>query len=259
MITLGCSWTWGYGIQNDETYSAHLQNNLKNWTVINAGHSGADIDYAIFSAASFIEENNVDFVVFQLSTLDRITLGTDGFDNFLEAKYFNGKDESIYYESKEAEHKRLIGIADNIKIKYTDGSYSADIESKKHEFNSSGMKNINFEKYNNFVSVLTENVSFSTFQMQKKFMNLLMFENYLRAKKIKSLYFSYLPLPNDVYKSKYFRRFRKSVNFIDDSWKQWLNKNYPNNNFFIDSTHVSSEGNKILAEQYLAPYINKLI
>lgn len=45
MITIGYSWTLGHSIKAHETYSAHLQNNLSGWQVINGGHCGADIEY----------------------------------------------------------------------------------------------------------------------------------------------------------------------------------------------------------------------
>jgi hypothetical protein len=259
MVAVGCSWTWGHSIKSYETYPAHLQNCLKDWQVINAGHCGADIDYTIFSAFNLIETQKVDFIIFQLSTLDRITLGTDGFDNFLDNKYFNGKDESIYYESKNDKFQRVIGIADNAKTKYTDGSYSAEDKFKHDEFKHSGMKNLNYKKYRNFVSVLTENVSYSTYKFQKTFSNLVIFENYLKKHNIKSLYFSYLPLPNDILESNFFLKFKNSVNYIEENWKSWLERTYPSNDFYIDRSHINHAGNKILAEEYLIPYIEKLL
>jgi hypothetical protein len=262
MIAIGCSWTWGHGIESDKTYSAHLQNYLNGWQVINAGHCGVDIDYAIFSAVNLIENQSIDFVVFQLSTLDRITLGTDGFDNFLGSKYYNDKDESIYYEDVECEYKRLIGINDNIKTKFTDGSYIGSIDENKFnedEFNSSGLKNTSLNEYKTFVKVLTENISYSTYRFQKNFLNLLIFDSYLRNKNIKSLYFSYLPFPEDIYQSKYFIRFRESTNLINESWKTWLHKKYPDHDYYIDRSHINSNGNKVLAEEYLMPYIEKIL
>lgn len=259
MISVGCSWTWGHGIESHETYSAHLQNRLDGWQVINAGHCGADIEYAIFSAFNLIESHPVDFVIFQLSSLDRFTLGTDGFENFLEGRFYNGRDESIYYEDEKSQYKRLIGITDNVKTKYTDGSYSAEDKFKQHEFKWSGMKNTNYKKYSQFVSVLTENVSYSTYHFQKNFSNLLIFENYLKNKNIQSLYFSYLPISDDVFKSKFFQFFKKNVTMIEDSWKIWVKNNFPKNNFYIDLSHINNYGNKVLAEKYLMPYIEKML
>jgi hypothetical protein len=259
MISVGCSWTWGHGLESHETYSAHLQNRLDGWQVINGGHCGADVDFAIFTAMSLIESMPVDFVVFQLSSLDRITLGTDGFENFLEDRFYDGKDESIYYEDTESQYKRLIGVTDNVKTKYTDGSYSAEDHFKHEEFKWSGMKNLNYKKYRTFVSVLTENVSYSTYHFQKTFSNLLIFENYLKQKNIRSLYFSYLPVSDDAYSSKYFKLFQTNVTMIKESWKTWLHKTYPNHNYYIDLSHINNEGNKVLAEEYLMPYIEKML
>lgn len=259
MISVGCSWTWGHGIKSHETYSAHLKNKLTDWEVINGGHCGADIDFAIFTAMSLIESMPVDFVVFQLSSLDRFTLGTDGFENFLQGRFYDGRDESIYYEETESQYKRLIGITDNVKTKYTDGSYSAEEKFKEDEFKWSGMKNLNYKKYKNFVSVLTENISYSTYHLQKNFSNLLIFDKYLKHKNIKSLYFSYLPISRDVFKSNYFKLFQKNVDMIEESWKTWLHKKYPKHNYYIDLSHINNHGNKVLAEEYLIPYINKMI
>lgn len=259
MISLGCSWTWGYDLKTEETYSAHLQNMLPEWQIINAGHCGADVEYSIFSAMNLIEEMDIDFVIFQLTSFDRLTLGTDGYENFLNGRYYNNKDESIYYEDLDSYYKRLIGIADNIKTKYTNGSYILDDEFSKREFKYSGMKNLDFKNYRNFIKILTENISYSTYNFQKKMVFLLMFERYLKSKNIKSLYFSYQLLPADIATSKFYKRFIGEVNFIKEDWKTWLQKNYPCHDFYIDLSHLNSEGNKILAEKYIMPYLKDLI
>lgn len=259
IISLGCSWTYGHDLKINETYSAHLQNMLPGWQVLNAGHSGADIEYAIFSAINLIDEVDVDIVIFQLSSFDRMTLGTDGYENFLNDVFYNGKDESIYYESDNSSYTRVIGIADNIKTKFTIGSLVVDDVVSKDEFKDSKIKMVDFVSYRTFVKVLTENISFSTYNFQKTMTFLLTFERYLKSKSIKSLYFSYLPIPIDITASRYYKKFAEEVNFIKDDWKTWVGKNYPYNNFFIDSTHINNEGNKILAEKYILPYLLELI
>lgn len=259
MIAVGCSWTWGYGLDSGETYPAHLQNCLNDWQVINGGHCGADIDFSIFAAMSLIESIPTDFVVFQISSLDRYTLGTDGFENFLQDRFYDNRDESIYYESHSSRYKRLIGVTDNIKTKYTVGSYSSQDKFKQDEFQNSGMKNLDYKKYNDFVSVLTENISYSTYHFQKNFSNLLIFEHYLRNKNIKSLYFSYMPWSLDVHNSEYFKKFIDFSNVIDTEWNVWLKRKYPDNDYYIDITHMNNVGNKVLAEEYLMPCIEKLL
>lgn len=259
IICVGCSWTYGHGLPSNETYPAHLQNYLKDYTVINAGHCGADINYAIFSAVRLIEEYNPSLVIFQLTSFDRITIGTDGYKNFISDVFYDGKEDKIYFEDEHDVYKRVIGIADNIKTKITHGSYMATDNDLGSELKDTTIKNLDLNQYRNFINSLVENIMHSNYMHQRIFNDLFLFQKYLELKNINLQYFYWLHYKGkfkDSYNSKLFN----SNKLIEIPVVQWFKENYPTKNFYLDNGyHLSSCGNQILIREYLMPYLEKLI
>lgn len=256
IICVGCSWTYGYGLKSKETYCSFLEKVSSPYQIINAGHCGADINYSIFSATKLIEKYRPKIVIFQLTSFDRITLGTDGFNNFLNNDFNFKNQSSCYYDETDDNNIRLIGINDGIKTKYTQGSYIATEKDRIKELKFSGIKKTNSEKYKNFLDVLFENVIYSDYEIDKVMNNLFLFKNYLKYKNIKSLWFFWLPNPD----KEYFKIFLQNESYIEMSVFEWLESKYPENNFFIDNGfHISEKGNKILAEEYLLPYLSEML
>jgi hypothetical protein len=259
IVCVGCSWTYGYGVEADQTYPAHLQNILSDYTVINAGHCGVDIDYAIFSAVRLIEEYNPCFVIFQMTTLDRATLGTDGYSNFLNGVFYDGREDLIYVEPESTQYIRLSGIGDNTKTKFTPGSYLSSDDRKKIDLKKSNFKNTDVEQYKTFISTYTENIIYSNYSHQRTFNTLFLFQQYLINKKINSLYFYWVNYKGS-YKESTSNNFFNSNNIIEEPVDAWIKNQHSNKNLYIDNGyHLSSEGNKLLAEEYLFPYIKKLL
>jgi len=255
IVSLGCSWTYGHGLSADQTYSAHLQKRLPEYKIVNAGHCGSDIDYAIFSGVKLIEKYDPEVVIFQLTSFDRMTLGTDGFENFLKNDVVTNHTSRIYYDTN-TDYTRLIGINDGIKTKYTHGSYISSTADKKEELESSGMKHLDFKKYKNFVDTLYENVVYSDYEIEKRINNLFLFKEYLESKKIKSLWFLWTPNTN----VEFFKKFFKKETFIETPVLEWLKQYFPNNNFFIDNGyHISEKGNMLLAVGYILPKLKPLL
>lgn len=259
IVCVGCSWTYGHGLTADQTYPAHLQNALPDYTVINAGHCGADINYTIFSAVRLIEEYNPCLVIFQMTTLDRATLGTDGYSNFLNGIFYDGREDFIYTEPESTEYVRLSGIGDNTKTKFTIGSYLNTDNQKKIDLKKSNLKNINLEHYKAFVSAHTENIIHSNYTHQQTFNTLFLFQQYLINKNINSLYFYWVNYKGS-YKVSNSNKFFNLTNTIEDPVKLWLEQQYLNKNFYIDNGyHLSNDGNKLLVNEYLLPHIKKLL
>jgi hypothetical protein len=256
VISLGCSWTYGHGLDDNETYTAHLQKIFPEYKFVNAGHCGADIDHAIVSGVKLIEEYKPKAVIFQITSLDRVTLGTDGFENFLKNNFTINYDSKIYYSNTDKENIRVIGINDGTKTKYTQGSYLASEQDQKKELKFAKMEQVSLEKYKNFVKVLYENVVYSEYEFDKKINNLFLFKKYLELRNIKSLWFFWLPSSD----KDFFKNFFKDDNFIDIPLTEWFKKNYPGNDFYIDNGfHISDEGNKLVADEYIAPELRAML
>lgn len=259
IISVGCSWTFGHGVSANETYSAYLQDSLDNCQVINAGHCGCDNRYSVFSAVRLIEKFNPDMIIFQLTTFDRMTLGTDGFDNFIKDRFYDDREDEIYYEENELPYKRLIGIGYNSKTKLTHGDYIASDRDLQGSLVDSKMHTVRLDNYKNFVKILTENVTHSNYNHQLFISNLFLLQQYLKLKKIKAIYFNWIDNTKDI-SGPYVSKWLDTNHFVTDSVKHWLTKNYPNENFYIDNGfHISAKGNKILSDHYLLPLIRKIL
>ena len=163
----------------------------------------------------------------------------------------------MYYENVESDYKRVIGIAHNTKTKVTHGTYLIDDLSKELKF--SKMKNISSKEYKKFISTLVENVLHSNYYHQKLYTDLFLFQQYLKLKNIKSLYFHWIHYKEKFKKNCNSELFDSSTT-IDMSVKEWFEKHYPTENFYIDAGyHLSNNGNKILVEQYILPNLIKLL
>lgn len=254
IVCVGCSWTYGHGLENRDTYSAVLQDGLKNYKVINGGHCGADITYSIFSAVRLIKKFEPKIVIFQITSFDRITMGTDGFENFLENSSFSKYDD-IYYED-DKDYLRLLGIGDNVKTKFTHGSYIADDDYKFIDFTDSKIRS-KFKEYKSFVKILFENIIYSDYYCNQNWTNLFLFQQYLKSKGIKGLFFQYLH-ERKTPKTPVIKSMFDYDDTIPVTFRKWLDINYPNENFFIDNGyHLSRKGNEILINEYLMPYLRK--
>ena len=255
VISVGCSWTYGLGIDSSQTYSAHLQKIFPEYKFINGGHCGADTDYAIFSGVKLIEKYKPKVLIFQITSLDRYTIGTDGFDNFINEVAPVTYNSNIYYESQD-NNARLIGINNGVKTKYTQGSYTKNKKEINHEMKESCMNRVNLKKYKNFVDILYENIANSEYEYDKKINNLFLFKEYLKQKEIKSLWFFWA----EPYNNKFFKNFFVNETYIDIHVTKWLSMHYPKKSYYIDSGyHTSSEGNKIIATDYISPKLEELL
>ena len=63
MLVLGDSFTWGYGVEDDERFTDVLENSLNNWEIINAGVSGYGTDQELLYYTSEGYKYNADIVV----------------------------------------------------------------------------------------------------------------------------------------------------------------------------------------------------
>lgn len=231
---VGCSWTYGYNIPYNDTYPSILSDRLST-IILNAGHCGADIEYAIYSAKKIIDNYKPKIILFQLSTLDRMTLGTDGYNNFLHEKYVSNKEE-IYLEKN-----RVLGIGDNIKTKFAIGSYFN--KDKKNELLESKIKSDLIE-YESFVKILFENIIFSDYHFYKIKNNLEMLFNYSRSFDSKIVFFRWL-------NSTPIHELCKGMEYIDRSVED-LTLDFIDNGY-----HLGAAGNTSVVDHLILPYLKK--
>jgi hypothetical protein len=228
IMCAGCSWTYGYGVTPDKTYSAYLQK-LLNIEVLNAGSPGTDIEYSIWSVYRLIKEYEIDTVLFQLTTLDRLTFCENGKQNFLNQKYHDGSTQEIYIEDEN--YKRVIGIGENKLQRVTVSTYLESLK-KTDEKNFS-------------IKYLNENVIFGNFKQEKISMQLQLLKSFLNQKNINILFFPWVPWPIE------FSKTLDSVDVRTDSVIEFLG-----NDYFIDNGyHINEIGHKKVAEEYIIPMI----
>lgn len=235
---VGCSWTYGYDLERDNTYPAILSNYLKDTRVINAGHCGADIDYAIYSSTKLIDQYNLDIILFQLTTLDRLTIGTDGYDNFINDRFVDGRAEDVY-----AIDDRLLGIGDNVKTKIALGSYINEDSSR--EYRESKIKSSEND-YKIFLKVLYENVIYSNYSFYKIKNNLKIFDSFAKSKNCKVYYFRWL-------KSTPSSLMSEGFDYVDQPVESVIDKL-----LYIDNGyHLGKEGNTQLVEKFILPMLRE--
>ena len=238
VICVGCSWTYGYNIEVEETYPKILEKSLDDTKVINAGHCGADIDYTIYSASKLIDFYRPNLVLFQLSTLDRLTLGTDGYENFINDKFVDSEGERIYQESD-----RLLGIGNGVKTKIAVGSYIN--KDKSREFKESTMRTT-IDKYSTFIEVLFENVVHSNYSFYKLKNNLKLFHAYAKSKGTEVIYFRWLnSTPIEPLCENLPYKIQAVEDIIDSS-------------LFIDNGfHLDSIGNERVVNEFILPLLKE--
>lgn len=233
---VGCSWTYGYDLEREDTYPAILSDRLRYTRVINAGHCGADIDYAVYAATKTIEKYSPETILFQLTTLDRITLGTDGYDNFLNDRFVDRRGEDIY-----STEDRYLGIGDNIKTKIAAGSYINTTKSR--ELSESKIKASETE-YSSFIKLLFENVVFSNYNFYRVKNTLKLFDAYAKANDCRVYYFRWLDsTPID--------KLCEGLNYIDKSVESSIDGSlYIDNGF-----HFDRNGNTRLVDTFIIPML----
>jgi hypothetical protein len=234
IVCVGCSWTYGYGISSEDTYPSILSKRLS-VNVINAGHCGADIEYAIYSAKKLIDSYRPKLVLFQLSTLDRMTLGTDGYKNFLDEKHVSNVEE-IYLEKN-----RVIGIGDNTKTKFAIGSYIN--KNKEKDLIESTIKASESE-YESFIKILFENIIFSDYQFYKIKSNLQLLASYAKSVNSKVIFFRWL-------KSTPINELCDNMEYINHSVED-LSLDFIDNGY-----HLGSTGNALVIDRLILPYLKE--
>jgi len=232
ILSTGCSWTYGTGVKPSETYSAHLQNKLGT-QVINAGAAGTDIEYSVWTTYRLVKEYDVKLVLFQLTTLDRMTFATNGKTNFINNVYHNGATQDLFVEDNT--NIRFYGIGDN-KIDYiTVASYLDAVKGRDEKSNA--------------IKYFNENVVFSNLKQEKISMQLQMLKEYLKTKDINIVFFPWLPWHAE------FSNTLDPVDIRTDCVTEFLGNGYYIDNGF----HVSNEGHKIVAEDYIMPMIKDYV
>lgn len=228
ILSVGCSWTYGTGVAANETYSAHLQDIYK-VPVINAGAPGTDIEYSIWSTYRLLKEYSPKLVLFQLTTLDRMTFSSDGFQNFLNGKYHDGSSQPIYKE--DGNYIRLHGIGDNT-IEYITVAGYMDSLNNKNE------KSVAIKYFN-------ERVVYGNLKQEKISMQLQLLKAYLNLRNIDVVFFPWLH---------WHKEFSKTIDAVDirqDSVVEFLGDEY-----YVDKGfHINNEGHRRVAEEYISPMI----
>lgn len=151
ILCVGCSWTTGLGVKENETYPAHLQDYI-NHPVINAGYPGTSIQHSIWTAYRLIKEYNVKIVILQLSTFDRWTGCLDGRINFNYGEYYSGNEQYIYdSDDEQTKYKRVYNANAPFEYKLlTLGEYLQHKEGEKTIDKAMEFiyENINYSDYN---------------------------------------------------------------------------------------------------------------
>jgi hypothetical protein len=231
ILCAGCSWTYGHGLQDYQTYPAKIQDHLDDCKVINAGLGGRDNQYSTYVVSRMIAEMQIDLVLFQITTFDRLTLGNDGYKNFIEDRVFDKKQKSIY----------------NIKEKYT---RLGSLDHQEHLTLTAG-EYLNSKK-SKIIKYLMEKSVYSNYTIDITITNLYNLKMHLEYLRIPMVLFSWVPLPQGVFDTTYGNNLT-SRTYIDQPVLKYLETK--TQNYFIDNGyHVSEKANALIAKNFLIPH-----
>jgi len=236
ILCVGCSWTFGHNLKSHQTYPAKLQDKLFDYKVINAGLGGRDNWYSCFSVMRLLREMHLDAVIFQLTTLDRLTLGNDGYENFINDSFFDTSKKFLY--NMDDTYSRLGSIDHQLHLYLTSGKY--------------------LKSRDRTVKYLTEKTVRSNYSADSLAMQLFLLKEFLQKKKIPLMFFSWVPLNEDFFETSYGSYVFNDENFISTSVKNFLHDS--KHDFYIDNGfHISENGNSFLVDNYIFPYLKRLI
>lgn len=229
ILCIGCSWTYGLGVEAHQSYPAHLQN-LIDEKVINAGHPGIDIQYALYSAYRLMQNYDFRLIIFQLTTLDRLSLGLQGKDNFLKGNYYDNRSKEIYFESEK--YYRVKGIGDTKVYPITPANY-LKAQNKKTDLDCTVrflMENTIHDNYKqDCLSIMLNNLQQQVPTVFFPWVNWhTEFKNSLMGDKIK--------IP-DISVKEYLEQENKTYMYLDNGF------------------HLTDDGNRLVAEKYVRPLI----
>jgi hypothetical protein len=246
MLTVGCSWSSGYGIDPNDAYPRVLESLIPDCKVINLAAPGTSFTHAIHNIIGGIEEHNPDVVLFQGTTLDRVTFGVNGYNNFLKEVYLP--------------HDRVfLHITQEVLLKATDNDKKYFLSLAK-DIKYSG----NIEELISAVKFYGLHTMYDHFTLDSYMISLATLQSHLNQKKIKHLFFPYLHFTWEgrkyfnIWDTK-FGNLPNTNNIIRQPFETWLSK-YTDNNHYIDNGfHLDKEGHKLLAKEYLLPKLKKII
>ena len=226
ILCLGCSWTYGAGLSSDKTYPYLLQAMLNDCTVINAGFRGIDIPFTLYIGEHLIKLLDPDVILFQLTTLDRLTLTTNGKNNFLENMFHNDNHFNATFD----DNNRLEYI-NSIPLLITQAAYLEAIERPSAATSQA-------------IKFLFENYIFSNQRTESIIQSI---NNFRLTHKDRDVYF--FPFLNMHYRT-----------FENISWiRQDSVINTVGEEYFIDNGfHLTEEGNKRMVEDYILPMLENV-
>lgn len=113
IINLGDSWTWGDGVEANETFSWFLQKNLKGCQILNAGECGAGLKkmYEVFEC--YKNNKNIKLVLLNILDIDMLRVG----DYSRGDHFFDAIDSSKAIEYSLNYCKKIINFCRNNKIR----------------------------------------------------------------------------------------------------------------------------------------------
>jgi hypothetical protein len=234
ILCVGCSWTYGLGVQPHQAYPAHLQN-LIGEKIINAGSPGTDIQYAIYSAYRLMQEYDFRLLIFQLTTLDRLTLGVNGKTNFLNGNYYKKTSNEINFDDNNYIRVKNIG-SKNIQL-ITPASYIEAQQKNNSELNTT-------------TKFLMENTIHDNYKQDCLSISL----NAIQQK-IPTVFFPWVNWHSEFKNS----LIGYDINIPQFSVKEFLEQSSKTDMYLDNGYHLTDEGNKFVAEEYVLHLLKDLV
>ena len=231
MLLSGCSHSVGLGLNDIKKSWGNIFAKNNNYELTNVAHNGCSLQYSIQQIINKIFEEKYDTIILQLTDFCRYPIP------------FNG--ENIFFSNNITDANKNI----------------SDVFHLNRGFYLEANDGYKFDIKTEVINFFYEKVIYSTF-----YLNTVINEIYLLQQLLKKMEIDFILIPYDDYAWGYdsmmsiwkFENSKKidKTRYIDCPFMKWLKDNYNPDDFYIDKGfHLSEEGHRIFAEEYLPSFI----
>jgi len=243
-LIAGCSHTTNLGLKATVPAWYDYFAIDKEYSIHNIAQRASSLEYMIHKITEQLYNKNYDLILFQLTTVNRFPIPTDGDGPFM----YN--DFTTYQTPEEA------GVLHLTEWLYMQSLDPTDVNAKK---------TFKHQVPQRLVKFIYEKFVYSRFNLSKIVNSLYLLQQLCDKKGIKLILiphdhwnwgtksgYSVWKIPNS---SKIDKKY-----YIEEPFLTWLKENYNLQDYFLDKGfHLNAEGHKIFYNEYLKPNINKLL
>lgn len=226
LLVAGCSHSVGFKLKEYEKAWFEIFAEKYNYMITNVAQSASSINFSIDAIIRELEKNTYDLILFQLTDLERISIGVNGRQNFVKGKVEDTKEV--------IEHITVARYLDAV------------------------------DKKQNGIKFIYENILFSDFYLNNLINNLVLLQKFTKLLNTKLVLLPYdynnwdINRKSSIWNLKNSQKINRDY-YVEEPFLKWLKTNYNYDDYFLDKGfHLNQEGQKLFTFEYLIPNLKKL-